>query len=71
MTELRGTLVADFSSFQDAVSKAVVTLNRFEEDAGKVETSLNRMSNSLTGNKIVQQATIAAEALPSSSSPRR
>lgn len=54
---------ADFSDFQTAVSKAEVSLKSFETGAGKVGTSLNKMANSLSGNAIIQQATVMAEAV--------
>lgn len=54
---------ADFSSFSEAVDKAQVDLRSFETGAGKVETSLTRMSNSLSGVAIAQQASLMAEAV--------
>lgn len=54
---------ADFSDFQNAVSKAETSLRGFETGAGKVETSLNRMANSLAGTRLVQDASIMAEAV--------
>lgn len=60
---ITGRFAADFASFYDAVQRAEVSLKGFEQGAGKVETSLNRMTDSLSGTKIVQQATIAAEAV--------
>jgi len=54
---------ADFSDFQSAVAKAEVSLKTFETGAGKVGTSLNKMANSLSGNTIIQQATVMAEAV--------
>jgi hypothetical protein len=59
----KGTLTADFSEFYQACQKATVLLNGFESDAGKVEKSLNRLSNSFTGTKIQQEATLMAEAV--------
>jgi hypothetical protein len=58
-----GTFQADFTSFYNAVQKAEVSLKSFETGSGKVTTQLDRMANSLSGTKIVQQATIAAEAV--------
>lgn len=60
---LTGTFLADFTQFTSAVSKAEVSLKSFEGNAGKVGTALDKASNSLSGVKIVQQATIAAEAV--------
>jgi hypothetical protein len=60
---ISGTLQADFSSFSAAVDSAVVKLTDFEANSGKVSSALSKMANSLTGNQIVQQATIMAEAV--------
>lgn len=54
---------ADFSDFNSAVTKADLQLKGFESGAGKVQASLNRMANSLSGTKLIQDATIAAEAV--------
>ncbi|HAM41642.1 MAG TPA: hypothetical protein DCP69_09985 [Candidatus Omnitrophica bacterium] len=54
---------ADFSDFYSAVQKAEVSLRSFETGAGKVESSLTRMANSLSGTKTIQQATLMAEAV--------
>jgi hypothetical protein len=54
---------ADFSDFQSAVSKAEVSLRGFETGAGRVETSLNKMANSLSGTKLIQDAALMAEAV--------
>jgi hypothetical protein len=55
--------VADFSDFYSAVQKAEVSLRSFETGAGKVETSLTRMANSLSGTTTIQQATLMTEAV--------
>lgn len=60
---ISGTFLADFESFYGAVQKAEVSLKSFESGAGKVETSLNRVTNSLSGTKLIQDATLAAEAV--------
>src|SRR5436190_16400906 len=60
---IKGTLTADFSSFTAAVDAAEVKLQGFESDSRKVETSLTRMSNALQGNKMMQDATLMAEAV--------
>lgn len=60
---ITGTFNADFSSFQDAVQKAEVSLRSFESGAGKVETSLNRMVDSFSGRKIITDATLMSEAI--------
>lgn len=54
---------ADFSDFASAVQKADIQLKGFEDGAGKVQTSLTRMANSLSGTKLVSDATLMAEAV--------
>ncbi len=54
---------ADFSSFVSAAQKAESSLKGFQDNASKVEGALNRVSDSLSGVKIVQAATVAAEAV--------
>ena len=63
MAQLTGVMTADFSSFTRAVDQAQVQLKGFEGNAGKVESSLTRMANSLSGNKLIQDATLMAEAV--------
>jgi hypothetical protein len=60
---LSGTLLADFSSFENATKNAIVSLKSFETGAGKVQTSLTRMADSFSGRKIIQDATLMAEAI--------
>lgn len=55
--------IADFSSFNDAVDKADVQLRSFESSGSRVETSLTRMANSLSGTKLIQDATLMAAAV--------
>lgn len=59
----KGTLTADFSEFYEACQKASVVLHGFESDAGKVEKSLTRLTNSFSGTRIQQEATLMAEAV--------
>lgn len=54
---------ADFTSFSRAVEKAEVELRGLETEAGKVEKSLNKMVDSFSGRKIIQDANLAAEAV--------
>lgn len=61
MAGLTGKLLADFTSFTDACSKAEVSLTSFQTGSSKVEAQLNRMSDSFSGQKIIQQATLMAE----------
>lgn len=58
-----GTFQADFASFYDACQKAEVSLKGFEQGGATVQDRMNRVSDSLSGVKIVQQATIAAQAV--------
>jgi hypothetical protein len=60
---ITGRFDADFSSFVDAVQNAEVSLKSFTEGGSKVEAQLTRVGNSLSGVTIVQQASIAAEAV--------
>lgn len=58
---LTGTLLADFTSFKAATESAVVSLTSFETGSAKVESQLNRMSDSFSGKKIISEATLMAE----------
>jgi hypothetical protein len=60
---ISGRFIADFESFYAACTKAEVSLRSFDSGAGKVETSLNKVSDSLSGRKIIQEASLAAEAV--------
>jgi hypothetical protein len=55
--------VADFSSFQDAVLKADITLKNLEADANKVSASLNRMVETFSGRKMIQDALLMTQAV--------
>src|SRR6185436_12491453 len=54
---------ADFQSFYDAVKTAEARLTDFQSGAGRVEKSLNRMVDNFSGRKVIQEATLAAEAI--------
>lgn len=56
-----GVFQADFASFYDAVTKADVQLRAFDSGAAKVESTLSRMTDSFSGRKIIQEATMMAE----------
>lgn len=58
---LTGTLLADFSSFNTAVQGAEVKLRDFDSGAGKVSASLSRMTDTFSGRKIIQDATLMAQ----------
>jgi hypothetical protein len=60
---IKGDFTADFSDFQRAVSEATVTLDKFEANSRNVETSLTKMSNSLSGTKMISDATLMAQAV--------
>lgn len=54
---------ADFSAFSQAVQKAEVQLKTFESGAAGVEKALTRMTNSFTGQRTIQEATLMAAAI--------
>jgi len=54
---------ADFASFFRGVEEAQVHLKSFEEDAVKINKSLDRMGDSFSGKKIIQEATLMAKAI--------
>jgi hypothetical protein len=60
---LNATFKADFSSFLDAVQKAEVSLVSFETGSARAEKTLNRMTDSFTGRRVIQEATLMAEAI--------
>lgn len=62
-TNLTSTFQADFSKFQAAVDQAQTTLRSFDDSSKNVAKSLTAMENSVSGVKIVQQASLAAEAV--------
>jgi hypothetical protein len=60
---LTAKFVADFTNFYDACAKAEVHLLTFQSSATSVEKALNRMVTSFSGEQIIRQATLAAEAV--------
>src|SRR4029077_15326869 len=60
---LQGILNADFTAFTAACAQAEVSLKGFETGASKTETALNKMADSISGTKIVQQAMLATKAV--------
>jgi hypothetical protein len=58
---LTGVMGADFSKFTDAVDGAEIKLRNFESGAAKVATSLSKMGNAFSGQKVVQDATLMAK----------
>jgi hypothetical protein len=57
------TFLADFSSFGAAVEKATTQLRSFDADTKNVEKSLNKMGDAFSGQKVLQQATLAVKAV--------
>lgn len=62
---ITGIFGADFSSFNDAVQSADVKLRAFEDDADKVARSLTKMTQSFSGTKVIQDATLMVQAVES------
>jgi hypothetical protein len=60
---ITGRFDADFASFYEACTKAEVHLKSFEDGAGKVETSLNRMVDNFSGRKVISEAILMTEAV--------
>jgi hypothetical protein len=60
---ISGKFLADFSDFTRAVQQADTQLRGFESSSARVGTSLNRMTNSFAGTKVIQEATLMAEAV--------
>src|SRR5678816_4591911 len=60
---LTAKFIADFSSFNDAVSKAEAKLSDFATGASKVENALKRMTDGLVGKKVVQEAALMAKSV--------
>lgn len=60
---LEGRLEANFSSFYDAVDKATVKFRSFEDEAAKVEKRLNTVTDGFSGRRVIQEATLMAEAI--------
>jgi hypothetical protein len=54
---------ANFDKFKSAVGSATLTLKSFTTDTDKVNTSLSRMTDSFSGAKVIQQATLMTEAI--------
>jgi hypothetical protein len=60
---LQGVFNADFTAFINACAQAEVSLKGFEAGASKTESALNKMADSISGTKIVQQAMLATKAV--------
>jgi hypothetical protein len=57
------TFKADFASFYAAVEKAEVKLGDMEKGAAKAQSSLNRMVDSFSGRKTIQEAALMVKAI--------
>jgi hypothetical protein len=60
---MTGRFDANFTSFYDAVQKAVIELKGFDAATGQVESSMNKMVDSFSGRQIMTEATIMTEAI--------
>jgi len=60
---MTGRFDANFTTFYDAVQRAVVELKGFDAATGQVESSMNRMVDTFSGRKIMTEATIMVEAI--------
>ena len=60
---LTATFTANFSSFYDAVDKAVVKLKDIDASAGKVEKGLDKMVESFSGKKVISEALLMEKAI--------
>jgi hypothetical protein len=63
MAQLTGIFNADFTSFTKACEQGSASLKSFETDANKTAISLDKMADSISGQKIVQQALLATKAV--------
>jgi hypothetical protein len=60
---ISGKFVGDFDDFNRAVASAETKLVSFEAGSSKVTSALERMETSLSGRKLIQDATLAAQAV--------
>lgn len=63
MAQLTGKLLANFDSFFDACEKAKTKLVEFQDGADKVGPALTKMTDSFSGRKLIQDATLMTEAV--------
>lgn len=59
----RATFTVDTQPLERAIASATPTLNNFEQRAGKVGSSLQRMVSEFDGTKLIQQATLLVGAI--------
>src|SRR5262245_19146371 len=62
---IQGTFTADFNSFNAAVEGAEVRLKSFEGSSNRVEGALSKMTNSFSGVRVIQDATLMAREIES------
>jgi DNA-binding phage protein len=60
---LTAKFIADFTSFYDAVQKATVKVRDLHDEANKATGGFNKMVDSLSGDKLRQQATLMVRAV--------
>jgi hypothetical protein len=60
---IEGKLQADFSSYYDAVDKAIAKQRDWDADAAKVEQRLNTMTDGFSGRRVQQEAILMAKAI--------
>src|SRR6187402_487643 len=63
MADLTANFGADFSKFSTAVQQAEAELKGFDDDATRVQGTLNRMVDSFSGRKLIQDAEIMTKAI--------
>jgi len=61
--QVTGKLQADFSSFVEAVKQSAVSLDKLNAAGSNVEQRLQKVSESFAGKNIINQATLAVEAV--------
>lgn len=63
MADLTARFGADFTAFQTAVQQVEAELRAFDGDAKSVQGSLNRMTESFSGNKLIHDAELMTKAV--------
>jgi hypothetical protein len=58
---ITGTFAADFTAFQTAVDGAVLKLKDIESGSAKVQSAFDRMTDTFSGRRVIEQATLMAE----------
>jgi len=60
---IQASFNADFRSFIDAANNATNKLHEFETDASKVQSSIDRIGKSFSGQKVIQEAELMTRAI--------